>query len=50
MEYMNLTVESDYFHGAKRIGTGPRQKQCSFWKNVVPALLSVTGTNLKTIF
>lgn len=46
MEYMNLTIESDYFHGAKRIGTGPRKKQCAFWKNIVPGLLSVTGVSV----
>uniref|UniRef100_A0A915CVF9 Acetylcholinesterase n=1 Tax=Ditylenchus dipsaci TaxID=166011 RepID=A0A915CVF9_9BILA len=43
MEYMNLTVESDYSTGSKRIGSGPRRKQCAFWKNVVPSLLSVSA-------
>ncbi|KAE9554135.1 hypothetical protein FO519_002672 [Halicephalobus sp. NKZ332] len=43
-EYMNLTVESDYTKkGSKRVGTGLRRKQCSFWKSVVPNLLSVSA-------
>ncbi|VDN06457.1 unnamed protein product [Thelazia callipaeda] len=40
MEYMNLTVESDYNAGASRIGTGPRRKQCSFWKKILPNLMA----------
>ncbi|VDM46626.1 unnamed protein product [Toxocara canis] len=43
MEYMNLTVESDYNNGASRIGTGPRRKQCAFWKNHLPNLLAAVG-------
>uniref|UniRef100_A0A914E4M1 Carboxylic ester hydrolase n=1 Tax=Acrobeloides nanus TaxID=290746 RepID=A0A914E4M1_9BILA len=43
MEYMNLTIELDYTKGAKRIGTGPRRKQCAFWKALVPNLLSVSA-------
>lgn len=44
MEFMNLTVESDYTRrSARRIGTGPRRKQCQFWKHIVPKLLSVSG-------
>ena len=43
MEYMNLTVETDYNQrGAKRIGNGPRRKHCAFWK-FIPKLLSVSG-------
>lgn len=48
MEYMNLTVESDYAKGAKRIGTGPRRKQCHFWKSIVPNLLSVSSMSHMT--
>ncbi|KAK0404447.1 hypothetical protein QR680_017458 [Steinernema hermaphroditum] len=43
MEYMNLTVESDYAKGAKRIGTGPRRKQCSFWKALLPNIMSAAA-------
>ncbi|VDK42790.1 unnamed protein product [Anisakis simplex] len=43
MEYMNLTVESDYNNGAARIGTGPRRKQCAFWKNYLPNLIAALG-------
>uniref|UniRef100_A0A915BGM0 Carboxylic ester hydrolase n=1 Tax=Parascaris univalens TaxID=6257 RepID=A0A915BGM0_PARUN len=43
MEYMNLTVESDYNNGASRVGTGPRRKQCAFWKNHLPNLLAAVG-------
>lgn len=50
MEYVNLTVESDYLHGAKRVGHAPRQRQCNFWKNVIPSLLSVSGKQIIIIF
>ncbi|CAJ0954004.1 unnamed protein product, partial [Mesorhabditis belari] len=40
MEYMNLTIESQYADGAKRIAHGPRQKECTFWKFYVPNLMS----------
>ncbi|KAM3715925.1 Acetylcholinesterase [Dirofilaria immitis] len=43
MEYMNLTVESDYYAGASRIGTGPRRKQCSFWKKILPNLMAAVA-------
>lgn len=43
MEYMNLTIESDYYTGASRIGTGPRRKQCSFWKKILPNLMAAVG-------
>lgn len=44
MEYMNLTVESDYNErGAKRTGSGPRRKECAFWKSILPSLLSVSA-------
>uniref|UniRef100_A0A183CQB9 COesterase domain-containing protein n=1 Tax=Globodera pallida TaxID=36090 RepID=A0A183CQB9_GLOPA len=44
MEYMNLSVESDYVQrGARRIGTGPRRKQCQFWKQLVPKLLLLSA-------
>ncbi|KAL3072871.1 hypothetical protein niasHS_017845 [Heterodera schachtii] len=44
MEYMNLTVESDYsLRGARRIGTGPRRKQCKFWKQLMPKLLLLSA-------
>ncbi|CAK5072233.1 unnamed protein product [Meloidogyne enterolobii] len=43
MEYINLTIESDYIQkGAKRIGTGPRRKQCNFWK-FIPKLISISA-------
>uniref|UniRef100_A0A1I7VPP9 Carboxylic ester hydrolase n=1 Tax=Loa loa TaxID=7209 RepID=A0A1I7VPP9_LOALO len=43
MEYMNLTVESNYYAGASRIGTGPRRKQCSFWKKILPNLMAAVA-------
>ncbi|CEF63281.1 Acetylcholinesterase [Strongyloides ratti] len=43
MEYMNLTIESAYANGAKLIGTGPRRKECSFWKAVLPNLITATN-------
>jgi len=43
MEYLNLTVESDYEKGAHRTGSGPRRKQCAFWKSYLPSLMSATG-------
>lgn len=43
MEYMNLTIESDYSNGAHRIGTGPRRKQCAFWKNYLPNLMAAVS-------
>lgn len=43
MEYMNLTVKSQYLAGARRIGRGPRRKQCTFWKKIVPSLLSISA-------
>ncbi|MFH4974138.1 hypothetical protein AB6A40_000847 [Gnathostoma spinigerum] len=43
MEYINLTVESDYLKGAGRTGTGPRRKQCKFWKNYLPNLLAAVA-------
>lgn len=49
MEYMNLTIESDYQKGAKRVGHGPRRKQCVFWKSLVPNILSASGC-LSSIF
>lgn len=43
MQFMNLTVESDYRErGAKRIGSGPRRIHCAFWKHVIPKLLSLS--------
>uniref|UniRef100_A0A0N4ZSR4 Carboxylic ester hydrolase n=1 Tax=Parastrongyloides trichosuri TaxID=131310 RepID=A0A0N4ZSR4_PARTI len=43
MQYINLTVESAYSNGAKLIGSGPRRKECSFWKAVLPNLISATS-------
>lgn len=43
MEYMNLTVETDYNSGASHIGTGPRRKQCAFWKKLLPNLMAAVG-------
>uniref|UniRef100_A0A183E1E0 Carboxylic ester hydrolase n=1 Tax=Gongylonema pulchrum TaxID=637853 RepID=A0A183E1E0_9BILA len=43
MQYINLTVESDYSAGASRIGVGPRRKQCSFWKKLLPNLMAAVG-------
>lgn len=43
MEYINLTIESDYIQkGARRIGTGPRRKHCNFWK-FIPKLISISA-------
>ncbi len=44
MEYINLTIESDYTQrGAGRLGHGPRRKQCAFWKSLLPNLMSAVG-------
>ncbi|VDD92172.1 unnamed protein product [Enterobius vermicularis] len=43
MQYMNLTVDSEYDRGSKWIGTGPRRKQCSFWHNHIPTLSAAVG-------
>ncbi|GMT05138.1 hypothetical protein PENTCL1PPCAC_27312, partial [Pristionchus entomophagus] len=40
MQYMNLTVESDYSSGASRLGHGPRRKECQFWKAYLPNLMT----------
>ncbi|KAF8386834.1 ace-1 [Pristionchus pacificus] len=40
MQYMNLTVESDYTAGAGRLGHGPRRKECQFWKAYLPNLMT----------
>jgi acetylcholinesterase len=42
MDYMNLTVQSDYSNGASKIGHGPRQKKCTFWKSLIPNILSAS--------
>lgn len=46
MQYMNLTVDSEYDRGSKWIGTGPRRKQCSFWHNHIPTLSAAVGNLL----
>ncbi|KAI6173497.1 Carboxylic ester hydrolase [Aphelenchoides besseyi] len=48
MDYMNLTVESDYSNGAQRIGHGPRRKECVFWKTLIPNILSASGLFMLT--
>lgn len=42
-EYMNLTIEDDYAIGAARLGHGPRRKECTFWKMLIPNILSASG-------
>ncbi|CAD5234649.1 unnamed protein product [Bursaphelenchus xylophilus] len=43
MTYMNLTVESQYNAGARRTGSGPRRRQCMFWKTLIPNILSASA-------
>lgn len=42
MEYMNMTVESSY-PSMKRIGHGPRRKECAFWKAYLPNLMAAVA-------